>query len=352
MATLTGSGITAGLMINSAATDWGTAGSLSTGDQAQATYSENTSSSPLTRSPVGTGRIMPSNSALGAKSYSFGLSGEATYQSGLDRILAQFFGTTAVSSELTASQGDYRHTFTFNSTYNTNYLTYAYETSTTTVKEFPSCAVTDLTLSASSADSYLQYDASLIADSIVTSSPTNNNAAIQATTVADDEAATVTPSDEFFINAQSGGAVSSSDQLNITDISINLTKPQSALNEIKDAAGLGEPASDGDITGTLTVTLGQLQDNTYFTAWEAETEYKAKFATYGSAIGTGENKSYSIYFPKLKLISYPSAPVSDGGRVPQTLEFAIFAAAANPTDMSDTTPYVELVNERTTAYLS
>lgn len=352
MAEKSGANSSAGLTVNSAATAWGTAGSLSTGDSCQAAYTPSQSVSELTSSPIGTGNQMDVDSQAGAVEYGFSLSGEATYQSGLDRVMAPFFGTSGTPSEQNVGEGDYLHTMTFNSTWNSNYNTYGIESSTTTTHEYASAACTSLSLSSSSVKSYLTWNASFVADDIILTSPTNNNAALQATTIADDEKIVVSSTDEFWLNAQAGGALSSSDRVAITDYTLTLNKPQETAKEVKGAAGNGEPVQTGLLEGTLSITLRKSEDNTYYTAWDAGTEYKCLFQSIGTQIASGDNKSITLYVPRMKLINAPDFNNADVGINPLQLTFKILAASSNPTGMSSTLPYAGLLNERSTAYLS
>ena len=353
MVAKSGANSSAGLMVNASSVAWGaTAGSLGTGHSCQAAYTPSQSVSELTSSPIGTGNQMDVDSQAGAVEYGFSLAGESTFQSGLDIVMAQFFGTVAAPAEQNASEGDYMHRMTFNSTWNTNYCTYGIETSSTTTHEYATAACTSLSLSSSSVKSYLSWSASFVANDITLASPTNNNAALQACTIADDEKIVVSSTDEFWINAQAGGALSSGDRLAITDYSIQLEKPQETAKEVKGADGNGEPVATGLLGATLTITLRANADNTYYTAWDAGTEYKCLFQSIGTTIASGDDKSLTVYTPRMKLINAPDFSNSDVGINPVTLTFKILAASANPTGMNSTLPYAEIVNERSAAYLS
>lgn len=348
----TGANTLAALRVNSAATAWGTAGSVTTGDRCQAQFTQNTSGTRLDSSPIGTGNQMFTDSQLGNIAYGFSLTGEATYQSGLDRIMAQFFGTSGAPTEVTVGQGDFRHRMTMNSTWNTNLCTYAIESSAANVLEYPSCVFTNLSLAVTQPRSFVQFTASAVANNIILTGWTNNNAAIAASTIADNEKMVVGQEDNFWINAQGGGALSGSNLLAITDYTININKPSISPSEIKGSAGNSRPVGEDLITATLTITLRGNADNTYFTAWNAGTEYKSLFRVEGSQIGTGSNKSLTVYVPRMKLLEIPDYNVTENGTNPLTLTFEILAASANPTGMNSTLPYVELVNARSTAYLS
>lgn len=351
MSYLSGINTRAALRLNAAATAWGTAGAVSTGDLCPATYSPSNSVQALMSSPIGTGRQMATDAEAGTVDYGFTLAGEANFQSGLDRALAQFFGTSGAPTEVTASQGDYRHRMTMNSTWNANRCTYAVQSASASVHEYPSAVFNSITLSSASPKTFLNWSATAIANNVLFSGTTNSFANITAATIADEEKIKVTAADNFWINSDSG-ALDSGDILAITDYQIVLNKPQSTAKEIRGLIGTGAPVVDNMIDGTLTVTVRGNADNTYHTAWEVGTEYKALFRTIGTVIGAGTNKSITVFTPRLKLIEMPGYSVSDPGTNPLTLVFKLMVRSANPTGMDSTLPYVELVNARTTAYIS
>lgn len=352
MAYLSGINTKAALKLNPAATAWGTAGAVGAGDLCAATYTPNNSVQELMSSPIGSGRQMATDAEAGQIDYGFTLAGEATYQSGLDRVLAQFFGTSGAPTEVTGGQGDYRHRMTLNSTWNANRCTYAIQSSSAAVHEYPSAVFNSLTISSTSPKTFLNFSASALADTVLFSGTTNNWAAIDACTITDSEYIKVAASDNFWINAQGGGALSSGDILGITDYQIVLNKPQSTPKEIDGTSAVSAPVVDGMIDGTLTVTVRGSTDNTYMTAWSAGTEYKCLFKVIGTTISAGTPKSLTVYCPRMKLIEMPGYSVTDPGTNPLTLVFKLMAASANPTGMNSTLPYIELVNTKSGAYIS
>jgi hypothetical protein len=86
-----------------------------------------------------------------------------------------------------------------------------------------------------------------------------------------------------------------------------------------------------------------MEDHTYFTAAAAGTEYKAQIAVEGSQIGTGANRGLTAYFPRMKLITDPGYSLAGTGINEHVLVFDCIGAAANPTGMNDTNPYVEFI---------
>jgi hypothetical protein len=351
MAYETGANTFAALKLNAAAVAWGTAGAVGTGDRCAAKFTHTTSGQRLDSSPIGTGNQMAVDSQLGAVQYALSLSGEATYQSGLDRIMAQFFGTSGAPTEVTATQGDYRHRMTMNSTWNTNYCTYAIESASATVMEFPSVAFNNLNIAVSQPKSFVTFTADGIANDLILTGTENSNAEIAAATIADTEKMIVGAEDSFWINSDAG-ALDSGDLVAITDYTINLSKPQASPNEIKGATGNSAPVGEDLVVGTVTVTIRGNTDNAWHTAWKAGTEYKSSFKVEGTQIGAGTNKSLTIFAPRMKLITVPDYNVTENGVNPLTLTFELLAASASPTGMNSALPYVDLVNGRSTAYIS
>jgi hypothetical protein len=352
MAYLSGINSKAALRLNAAAVAWGTAGSVSTGDTCAATYTPNNTVQELMSSPIGSARQMATDAEAGTVDYGLTLAGEATFQSGLDRILAQFFGTSGAPTEVTAAQGDYRHRMTLNSTWNANRCTYVAQVSDATVHEYASVVFSSLTLTSASPKTFLNFSATGVANNVLFSGTTNSFANVTSTTIADSEYIKVAASDNFWINAQGGGALAGGDLLAITDYQIVINKPQSTPKEIKGSAGVNAPVVDNMIDATVTVTVRGNTDNTYHTAWSVGTEYKSLFRTVGTVIASGTNKSLTVYAPRMKLIEMPGYSITDPGTNPLTLVFKVMAASANPTGMDSTLPYVELVNARSGAYIS
>ena len=354
MAALSGVNTAAALKINTAATNYGTAGAFATGDKIIARISPAFNAEELVASAIGSGnRGAKIDITQGNTDPRVTLEGEAGYENGFDRLLALFMGATASPAEQNGGQGDYLHRITFNDTPNPNYGTFAFESSSSTVIEMPSCSVTELTIRQDAFKDFLRYSATLLGNNVLFASTTNNNAAINSTaTLADSELAVAGFDADFWLNAQSGGALSSGDQLDITSLNLSLQIPQSHVGEARGAAGHGQPRQDDGVLGTLQITFKENADNTYHTAWSAETTYKCRYGIEGTQIGSGDNKTIAIYCPRLKMINAPVYGISSGGFNPVTLTFEILQASANPTGLNDVLPYVDLTNERTTVYNS
>lgn len=299
---------------------------------------------------VGSGGKFSDNMARGFIAGTLSISGIVGYNNGFPLIAAQFLGTAGTPAEQNASQADYLHQILFHSTVNRTFLTIAIESSSTTVIEFPSVTVNSLTITGTPGG-YLTYTAECNFDQLVDTSPTNNNAAIQAVSQTDSELCVCAFDEVFNMNAQSGGAFSSN-ELAITSYELAMSLPQTFKPEIKASAGNSKPTADDKAVGTLTIGLKEHADNTYETAAQAATEYKSSLNIQGTQIGSGDNKTMEINIPRMILIDTPDFGLSSPGNNPQTLVFDVLEAASNPTGMADTTPYFEVTNERSSAYIS
>jgi hypothetical protein len=331
---------------------FGTAVSGGAGNKIKAEIAPSVNSDWLTRREIGSGAVMASGGRKGLVSAAYTLTMDAGFRNSMDVIMAQLFGTSGAPTQVTVGQGDYRHTLTVNSSANAKWLTFAYETASATVVECPSCAVRSLTLSTQKVPGYLDFSAELLANQVLLTGTTNTNASIQAATITDTELVAADPEDEFWLNTASGAALSTSDRVKVTSYSLTLSRPQEHMGEIKGAAGNSEPVETGLMEGELTLTLKDNQDHTFFTHWNSETILKSKLNLQGSQIGSGTNRSVSIYIPCMQLMEFPDYPISGPGINPVTLKFKIYAASAAPSGMTSTLPYAEIVNTLATSLLA
>jgi len=350
MASVSGSTTVAAVKV---ATTWGTSVAAGAGNRftGEITYAAN--ATELVSREIGSGNEMVTQATKAVIKPTVSITMDAGYENNFDTFLAQFFGTDSVSAELTASQGDYRHTLNFNTSLNSKYLSVALTDTSSTSLEFPTCAVRSVTVKPQGVPGYVDATFELVANDIVIGSATNTYAVVAATTARSNQENMATAfNDVFWINATSGGSLSSADKVNILDWSFTLTRPQEAQQEITGSTGLGAPIKTGLFEGSVTVTLKELPDHTHFTAWSAETKSKIKLGFDGTQIGSGNNRSFYAYFPQAQLIQEPNYSLSQPGINPVTLTWKLSKAASNPTGMSYTYPYVEIINTKTTQLLA
>jgi hypothetical protein len=298
---------------------------------------------------------MLSSATRGSVIPTVSLTADLGYRNNCDILIAQFMGTSAAPTEVTVGQSDYKHVVVFNSTLNPKYVTLAFESSSATVMEFPTCAVQSIGIATTGVPGYLDFTAELLANDVNLSSATNTNATLGNCTFTEGipELVAVDLVDKFRTNAQSGSAVAGGDQYNITGFNLALSRPQEIIPEIKGGAGNSAPIATDLFEGTLSVDVKELADHAYYTIWSAETARKALIQIEGAQIGTGTNKSFSIYLPRMVLVTEPQYALTDQGTNTLSMEFRLLKAATAPTGMTGSTyPYFEIVNTLSTSLLA
>lgn len=334
------------------ASTYGTAVSGGAGNKLKAEITPNFGVDMLDPRQIGSGAIMVQTSTRGNFKPTVSLAMDAGYRNCFDNILAQMWGTAAAPTEQTVGQGDYKHTITLNTTLNAKPATLAWESSSATVIEMPSVTTQSITIEASDSPGIVNFTAEMIGNNALITGTTNTNASMASATATDTEVIAFNNDDTFQINLNSGGSLSGSDNLAITGYTLKLTRPQEVIGEIRGTAGNSAPIEAGLIEGELTVTLKELADHTYFTYWYNETMLKSKLNIQGTQIGSGVNKSLTIYIPKMVLAEEPKTALTSPGVNPLTMTFKIIAATANPTGMSSFYPYFEIVNGLSTSLLA
>lgn len=301
-------------------------------------------------SALGLGYGAPNDMRQGAISPTASINGTPTFNDGWANIISSFYGTATVSAEITASQGDYTHTFSYNKT--RVFGTLAAESSTTTVIEYPSAFVQSLTVTGRP-NQYLQVQADFFCGDREEATSVNTNANLASVNQTDTEEVYVAyDSSYFWVNAKSGSTLSSSNEVQVTEVIINLSRPLSTQPLIGGDNRVAQPRSSDLYTGTVQVTFETLQDHAYFTAARNSTAYKGLFGVEGTQIGTGLNKSMIFYFPHLKVVDDPRYDNTSAGVNPLTVTYDVLAVSSAPSGMSKTRAYAELTNERSTRYFS
>ena len=352
MASISGAQTKAGIKI---ASTWGTAVACGATNSFAGEISPSFNVSEITSRQIGSGAYMLSTATRGSVIPTVSLTADLGYRNNCDILLAQFMGTAPAPTEVTVGQADWKHVITFNSTLNAKYVTLAFETTSTTVMEFPTSAVQSIGIATTSVPGYIDFTAELLSNTVELSSAVNTNATLANCTFSEGipELVAVDLVDKFRTNAQSGSAVAGGDQYNITGFNLSLNRPQEIIPEIKGSAGNSAPLSSDLFDGTLSLEVKELADHAYYTIWSAETARKALIEIEGTQIGIGTNKKFSIYLPRMLLITEPQYALTDQGTNTVSLEFRLLKAASAPTGMTGSTyPYFEIVNGLTTSLLA
>jgi hypothetical protein len=351
MASISGSQTNAGVKV---ATTWGTAVAAGTGNRWVGEINPSFNTSELIARSIGSGAYMTANRTRGAYKPTASITGDLGYRNNCDVIIAQFMGTSGAPVEATGAQGDYVHTITFNSTLNAKYLTFAYETSSTTTQELSTCSTSRIGIKTTSVPGYLEFSADLLAYDIALSSSTNTNATLAATTFTEGtpELVACDYSDAFRTNAQSAGSIATGNLYSITSMAFDMSRPQETIPEIKGSSGLSAPVGTEKADGSLEIQVKELADHAYYTIWSAETAQKASIDIQGTTIASGTNKTFKILMPRLLLVEAPTYAVTSEGTNGLTLKFGFAKASANPTGMTSTYPYFLITNTLATSLLA
>lgn len=351
-ASISGAQTKAGVKI---ATTWGTAVACGATNSFAGEISPSFNVSEITSRQIGSGAYMLSTATRGSVIPTISLTADLGYRNNCDVLLAQFMGTSAAPTEVTVGQSDYKHVITFNNTLNAKYVTLAFESTSATVMEFPTCAVQSIGIATTGVPGYLDFTAELLANTVELSSSVNTNATLANCTFSEGvpELVAVDLVDKFRTNAQTGSAVAGGDQYNVTGFNLALNRPQEIIPEIKGSAGNSAPLSTDLFDGTLSLDVKELADHAYYTIWSAETARKALIEIEGTQIGTGSNKKFSIYIPRMLLVTEPQYALTEQGTNALSMEFRLLKAATAPTGMTGSTyPYFEIVNTLSTSLLA
>ena len=291
----------------------------------------------LTATPIGAGLSMLQDSDTGAVNPTVSISKTVKYDDQGNGLLGQFMGTETVAAWAGSLSV---HSIAFNSTLNANYMTVAFQATTTEVFEYINSAVKAITFSAKPND-YLKATYDIIATDRKITGTTNTAATLaSANEPSSAKPVIVRPSHTLRINAQAGSALASpTDNKAITSAELKLERPQEIVQEIRGASGAGAPRATDLFSATLTCTFKTLQDFTWFTAQEAGTEYKID-----GSFTDGANREFTFLLPRVKIVADPDFNVSDDGENPLTVTFKSLVASTAPSGMFSTMPHFRIVN--------
>ncbi|TXH14218.1 MAG: hypothetical protein E6R03_09690 [Hyphomicrobiaceae bacterium] len=351
MASISGSNTSAAVQV---ATTWGTGVAAGSGDRFSGEITVSANGTVLESRTIGSGAYMRSNFTRGAYIPTASLTADLGYRNNCDVLIAAFMGTAGAPTEVTASQADYKHTITFNSTLNAKYVSFGYTDTNSTSLEFPTAAVRSIGIRSTSVPGYVDFTAELLGSSIVFPGTTNTYAVVAATTFTEGtpELVAVALEDAYRTNAQSGGSIASGNLYSITGFDFSMTRPQDLIPEIKGSTGFSAPVSSGVAEGTFNITVKELADQAYYTVWLNETAQKASIDIQGTQIGSGTNKTFKLLLPRLLLVQEPQYAVTGDGVNTLGLNFNIAVAGSNPTGMTSTYPYFEITNGLSTSLLA
>lgn len=299
----------------------------------------------------------------------YALSHDLGYQTGFDRILAQFFGTVdsvdlagavvAAGTELNPGEGDYRHRFTMNPMTNQRFGTFAYEGSDTTVFELVSTYTERVQVSMESARDLVTWEADLVINDVIVDGVglTNDNADLRGLNFVDNETVQASTEHRFLLKqilddgTDTVALDPTTDLFCIVDLELELERDLEVLPEMCGGTG-GEPIDQDRPVGTLTVSIREHEDNALAIAWRKNQKFSASWAWLGTQIGGGAFKEFSVGLPKLCLVTNPAYNITEEGRNSVTLVFKVLDSANDIPGFDSRSPEINITNRRAGAYLS
>lgn len=353
MGQITGSKSIIGVKV---ASTFGTATAITSGDKLEVeNFTRTEGTEELTKNSIGSGLSMQSDSKRGATTPEVSFEKVMGYNDAGLVALAQMFGGASVA---TIAAGAFQHSILFNETANQKWATVAFQAASATAGsiEYPSVAFTEASISVDNPPNWVMLSANGLANDEKIDSSTNTYATLQAATVANAEPIVIKPQDEFLINVQSSGALTSpTDRVSIVRGVLTFRRAQELVREIKGSTGNAAPVATSDIPFecTLEIEVRGADDLTWWTAHKNETEYKASLTVTGPVIGaTAVNYRMDYHLPRLKIVESPSYDLSSPGNNTLTFVMKGLAASAAPTGMVSALPYFLFRNNRSTHFLA
>lgn len=336
------------------ATVWSTAVAAGAGDRMVVdSFSPDRNTTELSINPIGAGVEMMQSAAVGAMNPTISFSGPDQYSGPANYFEALLLGGASVTAE---ASGSYTHSFMYNAARPARYATIGWNSDSSTALEMPTCLPTDITFNIDSPPSYVKKSYTVIGDDIITG-VANTATTLLTTTLQSQKFVVARKQDYFYINAQAGAALSSSDKLAIKSASWKWSRPLEPIAEISGAttAANSLPRSSGTppFECDLTVVLRGCTDQTYLTAHTNGTEYKAEIGITGDLIAGSIYYKQRFMFPRLVLIKYPDIKITSTGENEMTLTFkGLVTTGAVPSGMIDVYPHVVYTNQQSGAMLA
>lgn len=351
MAAKTGADTAIGYRLNSAGAFDGHR-QASTGDLlAVQSFDHSKGVDELRANPIGLGIQMDRDSFPGNVNPTISFPKIARYDDAGVALLAQLFGT---ANTMNMGSSSYMHSILFNETRFGWFGTLGIQNDTSNALDYENCVPTKVTFSGKAND-FLRQAVEMLATNRRISGAQNSVSSLNSATIPTDSVAVVVrPDDYFYINTQSGGALSVSDIVHLSEFTFEFMFDAENVPEIRGASGLGEPRASGDapFQCNIVITLKNQQNNTWLTALDAETEYKATFRVTGALIGGSNYEFFEFNFPRLKMVVDQEYNLSSPGENPTTIRFKALNATSAPTGMIDAYPYIRVQNRKTSTYLA
>jgi len=299
---------------------------------------------------VGGQLIMKKDSYIGDDEPSGTINTRLRSDDAFNAAILNLFGNETVT---TVTSGVYEHSAVVNTSSIVNYFLYAKETDSANVEEYKNAVMTELGLEFNLND-FVKASGTFKASQRLITGTTATNANITAATEPTNSPFIFRDIDYFRINAIGGSALSGSDIVPVTQISVSYMRDYDFVDEARGAAGKAAPRVSGEppMMCKVTITLKEKDGNTFWTAHDAGTEYKAQISVQGALISGGHYHNLRLDFPKLKIVTESQYSLSSTSVNPVTIEFEGFVANSIPTGLGSTYPAAVLKNDKSAKYLA
>lgn len=272
------------------------------------------------------------------RAVSVDMSMEMSYNDNWAMILNAICGTATSGVEQTAGQGDYKHTLTLEDESAVN-LTMAYLAGDdSSVIEFPTLTVTDVTLNFVNGQVATMDVSALASDIKKDADAVNDETVLAGLTTPSFKAMIVgggNCANHYFRAAAHSTvtALDSDDDIEITSATLTISRPYDPYYVLRgcDSLRIKQPIQIGLNNATLEIGLGavDLTEIDSLDVWDSFATWMSELNLEGNQIGTGDNETFNLKCPAM--LPGASAPVIGFGsineRIQPTITFDLVTAA-------------------------
>lgn len=296
----------------------------------------------------------PTDLQRGSGSFNLGLTCALTFNQPWLALVASVMGTEASPVETTGGQSDYRHDIDMSDSISGSSkqiwsLGWTVEDATKII-EVPSFKPYEFTIEAT-VNQGGSVTINGLCDRFKIASQTSTYANVTSNTASAYSRAMFTGLNAYCrMNAQSGGALSGSNNLPVDNFRLTVRRglrPQHVLQGA-DSPYIVEPKDVDAIEATLTIRLREIDSSVLdsLAHWESQTEQKAEIFMDGAIIGAGVNRSLKFQLPRL--MPDPAFPGGYGFQnnssiMQPEITFRMLKATAAPTGMTGVTELLRIV---------
>ncbi|MHB1350116.1 MAG: hypothetical protein ACYCYR_09610 [Desulfobulbaceae bacterium] len=257
---------------------------------------------------------------------------------GLERQMALIMGTAGAPAQQGATAA-YLHTLQLATNIIGKFGTLAQLKLSNKVWEYPSVKLHGFKLTAKM-NKPVDIDFDTIADKLDRASATNTTVTMANVTMPDVANRIIMNKDTVVrINDQSAAALDDTMKIYPSEIEISFNRPMDS-EPVAGQEGVDEPTDNGFPVGTITMKFPRYNtaNDAFFTDWDSFTSKKMDITFTGKTIESTYKYQWKFSFTHLK-IDNPEAPVNGAGKIPFSLKFNVYGAAAAPTGMAFTEPF-------------